>query len=174
MDNRDAPSKQWSDLLEKIRDMKFAMLTTEDGEERLHSRPMATMAADEEGTLWFFTARSTRKAREVEIHSRVNLAYTDGGKDTFISVSGVAHLDDNHDKARELWNPMLKAWFPDGLDDPELILLRVEVEEAEYWDVTSKKMVTLFHLAKSLAGRGDRGQSSSNYGRVQPPGPGRF
>jgi hypothetical protein len=54
-------------------------------------------------------------------------------------------------KAKELWNPLLKAWFPQGLDEPDLVLLNVKVEKAEYWDSPSGKMVQLAGLAKALA-----------------------
>jgi general stress protein 26 len=168
MDNRDDLSRQWSELLEKIRDVKFAMLTTENDEGRLHSRPMAILEAEETGVLWFFTARSSRKSHEVEEHRRVNLAFVDGGHDTFLSVAGEARLVDDPGKARELWNPMMKSWFPQGLEDPELTLLRVDVEEAEYWDMASKKVVSLFHLAKALVGRGDRGEGFRGHGTVRP------
>ena len=57
---------------------------------------------------------------------------------------------DDPAKARELWSPFLKAWFPQGLDDPDLVLIRVEVESAEFWDVASKKMMTLFRLAQGF------------------------
>lgn len=168
MDNRDTRSRQWTELLEKIRDLKFAMLTTEDGEGRLHSRPMATLEAEEEGTLWFFTSRSSRKAHELGEHAGVNLAFIDGGKDTFLSVAGEGRLVDDAGKARELWSPVMKAWFPGGLEDPDLILLRVDVEEAEYWDMASKKMVSLFHMAKALVGKGDRGGGFSGHGTIAP------
>ena len=154
MDNRDDKTEQWSRLLEKIRDIKFAMLTTETEAGHLHSRPMATLEATESGALWFFTGRSTLKAREIDRNPRINLAYTAGDKDTFLSVAGEAQLVEDSAKAKTLWNPVMKAWFPKGLEDPDLVLLRVDVDEVEYWDVASKKMTTLIQFAKSLAGGG--------------------
>ncbi|MDB5049331.1 MAG: ral stress protein [Fibrobacteres bacterium] len=149
MDARDDKSEQWSQLLEKIQDIKFTMLTTENEEGVLHSRPMATLNTLEEGSLWFFTGKSTHKCREIGRHPRVNLAFVAGGKDTFVSIAGEAQLVEDASKAEELWNPMMQAWFPEGLDDPELILLRVDVEEAEYWDVASRKMTRFTQFAKS-------------------------
>jgi general stress protein 26 len=167
MDNRDSRREQWSDLLGKIRDIKFAMLTTRNGENLLHSRPMATLQAEDEGALWFFTGRSTLKAREIAADPHVNLAYADGGHDTFVSVAGEARLVDDRAKAEELWNPLMKAWFPQGLDDPDLALMRVEVEEAEYWDTASKKMTPLLRFARALAGRGGRDETPG-HGVLRP------
>ncbi len=52
---------------------------------------------------------------------------------------------------KELWSPILKAWFPDGLDQPDLSMIKVEIEQAEYWETTSGKLVQLFGFVKALA-----------------------
>jgi len=167
MDNRDSLEKQWEELMEKIKDIKFAMLTTENEDGFLHSRPMATLKADWDRSLWFFTGKSTLKAKEIGVNPKVNLSYADGGHDTFISVAGEAHLFEDRDKAEKLWNPLMKAWFPQGLDDPEMVLLKVEIEEAEYWDPASKKMQTLIRFAKSLAGK-ETDHETPGHGRLIP------
>ncbi len=46
----------------------------------------------------------------------------------------------------ELWRPAYRAWFPQGLDDPPLALLKMDVEQAEYWDMLSSTMVSLLEL----------------------------
>jgi general stress protein 26 len=58
-----------------------------------------------------------------------------------------------HDKGKmkKLWNPLYKAWFPKGLDDPDICLLRIRVESAEYWDTPSSKMVQLAGFIKAVA-----------------------
>ncbi|MDB5047738.1 MAG: ral stress protein [Fibrobacteres bacterium] len=146
-DNRDEKANLWPDLLEKIRDVKFAMLTTENEDGTLHSRPMATLRTKEEGFLWFFTGRSTLKAREIEHHSRVNLAYVSGDNETFVSVAGVGRLMEDTDKAEQLWNSDMEAWFPQGLEDPDLALIQVEVGSVEYWSVASKRRTNLIRFA---------------------------
>ncbi len=152
MDNRDPQSKQWTELLERIRDIRVAMLTTENENGNFHSRPMAMLEASETGVLWFFTGKSTHKAQEIEANPRVNLSFVAGDRDTFVSVSGEGRLVDEPEKAKALWNPLQKAWFPRGLEDPELGLLRVELHEAEYWDASSGKMLLLIRFAKAMAG----------------------
>ncbi|MEO7776244.1 MAG: pyridoxamine 5'-phosphate oxidase family protein [Fibrobacteria bacterium] len=167
MDNRDDKSKQWSQLLAKIHNIKFAMLTTEDEDGYLHSRPMATLEEDSEGALWFFTGKSSHKSHEIDRNPRVNLSYIAGDKDTYLSVAGEGHLVEDATRAKKFWNPLMKAWFPKGLEDPELALLRVDVDEAEYWDVASKKMTTLFHFGKSLLGAANP-MASNGHGTIRP------
>jgi general stress protein 26 len=80
----------------------------------------------------------------------VNLAYSDPNTSTFVSITGTGELVRDRTKHQELWTPVLKAWFPEGLQDPQLTLLKVNVLEAEYWDASSSRMVQLFEMAKAL------------------------
>ena len=68
----------------------------------------------------------------------------------YVSVSGNAFLVRDKAKAKELWNEALRTWFPQGLDDPDLALLRVTVDKAEYWDSPSSAMVHAFGYVKAL------------------------
>jgi hypothetical protein len=89
-----------------------------------------------------------------------------------VSVSGRARLVRDKDKARELWNPTLRAWFPRGLDDPELALLCVTVTKAEYWDTPNSRMVQLVGFLKgALTGEPYRPGDNEkvNLGESGPP-----
>ncbi len=145
MSKEDA-SKKIADLIKGVR---IAMFTTADETGQLHARPMATQQVEFDGTAWFFTERSTEKIDEFQGNPNVNVAYSDPGDQVYVSLAGRASQVDDEAKKRELWNPTLKAWFPDGLDDPQLTLIRVDAESAEYWDSPSGKMVALFGMAKA-------------------------
>lgn len=133
-------------LLEGI---DFTMLTTiADG--RMHSRPMSTQELDEDGYLWFFSSFDTRKVDEINADNRINAAYSDPDGNTYVSVFGTAEVVRDRSKIEELWSPVHKAWFPEGVDDPSICLLKVKVEEAEYWDAPSSKFVQLAGFVKAL------------------------
>ena len=132
-----------------IKDIKIAMLTTVDGGV-LRSRPMATQETEFDGELWFFTSKRTHKAEEIEKDNRVNVAYAAPEDNRFVSMSGTIEIVEDHAKIEELWSPGYLSWFPKGLEDPNLILLKVSVEQAEYWDATSSGLVEALGLLKSL------------------------
>ena len=138
-------------LGEMIQDIEVAMLTTVDADGTLRSRPMVTQKTDFDGDLWFFTRADSAKVDEVRRDETVNLSYAAPSKQRYVSVSGTARLVRDRQKAEELWHPFLKAWFPDGLDDPDLALLKVSVERAEYWDSPSSTVVHLVGFVKALA-----------------------
>ncbi|MDX6750756.1 pyridoxamine 5'-phosphate oxidase family protein [Geminicoccaceae bacterium 1502E] len=126
-------------LWELIKDIRVAMLTTRE-DDRLRSRPMHGFQEALEDELWFFTRLDSAKAREVLLHPGVNLAYADQHEKIYVSVSGRGELVTDRQVMERYWNPMVAAWFPDGLDDPDLALIKVVVEEAEYWDAETGAM----------------------------------
>jgi general stress protein 26 len=152
-----------------IKDIDIAMMTTEAEDGLLHSRPMATQKTEFDGTLWFFTGQSTGKVSEIDWNPEVNLSYAQPSDTRYVSISGSAEIVDDRAKMAELWNDIYKAWFPQGLDEPDLCLLRVEVTFAEYWDVPSGKMVQVFGFLKAL-GTGKRlKMEGESHGVVEIP-----
>jgi len=131
-----------------IRGIEFAMLTTIRPNGTLHSCPMATSEVDSDGVLWFFTANNTEKVEAVKTDARVNLAYSDATGQRYISITGNAEPVRDHLKAKELWSSRFQAWFPMGLQDPNLILLRVVIRGVEYWDTTAGRMTPLPGFAR--------------------------
>ena len=151
----DERMKDIEQVAELIRGIRVAMLTTVDGDGQLHGRPMATQDFDFDGTLWFFTAANSEKVAELGRDSRVSVAYADEPRSRYVSLSGAAHVVRDPRKMRELWKPILEAWFPGGLDDPELALLEVTVTGGEYWDAPSSRLVRLAGMVKgALTGSG--------------------
>lgn len=136
-------------LTELIKSIEYAMLTTVMPDGTLRSRPMATQKADFDGRLWFFCDKDSAKVHEVERDRHVNVSYADPGDKRWVSVSGTAAIVRDKGKIKELWTPAMKAWFPEGPDDPNIALLQVEVQQAEYWDQPSSKMVQLIGLIKA-------------------------
>lgn len=144
-------------LIEMIKDIKFAMLTTVSDDGHLHSRPMGNITKDLkqfDGTLWFFSKKNSFKNHDIENEQHVNLAYADPDKHHYVSVCGRAFVSTDKEKMKELWNPMLKTWFPEGLDDPEISLIGVEVDNAEIWDSPSSTVVhALGFIKQAVTGK---------------------
>lgn len=148
-------------LAKMIKGIQIAMLTTIDSKGRLQSRPMATQQVEFDGDLWFFTGWDTHKTSEISDNNQVNVSYSSPDDNRYVSVSGNAALVSDKAKMAELWNPLLKAWFPEGIEDPNMVLLKVEVHKAEYWDSPSSKVVQIVGFVKALA-TGERYQPGDN------------
>jgi general stress protein 26 len=160
-----------------ISGIKVAMLTTEDQDGCLHSRPMATLnrnprgdlAKSEnqdrsledknslnmgltgnefDGTLWFFCREDAGKTEEIRNHKRVNLAYSSSENKRYVSIAGTAEIVRDHAKILDLWDPSYEAWFPRGVEDA--VLIRVNVESAQYWELPHGPVTHLKGLLKAV------------------------
>lgn len=137
-------------LAELIKDIQHAMLTTVEPDGTLRSRPMKTQGTRFDGTLWFFTALGSDKTQQVAAHQQVSVTYADHKSGRYVSASGRAQVIEDRKKVAALWTADAKIWFPKGIDDPDLVLLRVDVERAEYWDNPDANTTRMLGLAKSL------------------------
>ena len=142
--DQDQADKLWA----LIKSTKFAMLTTEDGGE-LRSRPMAASQSAFDGTLWFFTHASAHKVDEVRAEQRVGVSYADPDQQNYVSMSGRATLVRDQAAIDRHWAEQLRTWFPNGKEDPDVALLRVEVTRAEYWDAPNSTMLHAYGYVKA-------------------------
>ena len=129
-------------LRELIKDIDTAMLTTLT-EEGLVSRPMKTQEIEFDGDLWFFTKKETNKYEEIVHDQDVNVAYA--GK-SYVSVRGRADIVEDLDKKKELWSTAYENIMQTSYDDPNVILIKVTTEAAEYWETgnLTKKIAFLY------------------------------
>lgn len=140
--NQSINENKYELLYELIKEIDIAMLTThtEDG---LVSRPMKTQDVAFDGDLWFFSKKDTSKYHEILHDSHVNVAYV--GK-SYVSIRGKAQIVEDNHKKKELWNKMNEKIMQTTYDDPNVILIKVDVQAAEYWEQENmlKKMTYYF------------------------------
>ena len=120
-------------VAELMRSISVALLTTVDRAGRFHTRPVQTLQVERDELVWFFTGWDSPKVEELLHDRRVSLGYADPARRVYLAVSGVASLLRDSNKARELWSLEQRAYYPDGPEDERLALLRVQIEQAEYW-----------------------------------------
>ncbi|MBV9849228.1 MAG: pyridoxamine 5'-phosphate oxidase family protein [Armatimonadetes bacterium] len=138
-------------LAQMVKGIDFGMLTTLDADGRLYSRPMAHNGNVEfDGDVWFFTYANSHKVHEIETRPQVNVSFASPQDQSYVSLAGRAELVRDKAKMQQLWDPSLRAWFPDGLDTPEIALLKINVEKAQYWDAPSSPVAHAVGLVKSL------------------------
>ena len=138
-------------LREIVKAVDICMLTTVGDGGSLHSRPMSNNREVEfDSDLWFFTYGSSHKVDEVGRVPNVNASFADVKEQQYASVSGSAEVVRDRAKIEELWQPQLKAWFPEGVETPDIALLKVTAERAEYWDGSQSFITHAVSLVSSL------------------------
>ncbi|HEX8354533.1 MAG TPA: pyridoxamine 5'-phosphate oxidase family protein [Pyrinomonadaceae bacterium] len=149
-------------LREIVKAVDICMLTTTDERGDLHSRPMSNNREVEfDGDLWFFTYGSSHKVDEVGREPKVNASFADTDEQLYASVTGRAEVVRDRAKIEELWKPQLRAWFPEGVDTPDIALLKVTAERAEYWDGSQSLVAHAVSLVSSLI-KGEPAQPGEN------------
>jgi len=129
-----ATAEQREHWLKLIRQFNTVMMVTHAEDDRLRARPMGIAQVEDGGRLWFITAMETAKTHEIEEDTRVQIVCQDDYS-LYLSVGGRAALvEDDRAKIHEVWKESYKVWFPEGKDDPNLILIAFYPEEVEYWD----------------------------------------
>ncbi len=115
------------------------------------ARPMSTQDADEEGNLWFFSDKKSIKNKEIENDKNVRLYYSHPSKSSYMVLNGEAEIIFDRQKVDEIWSPLVKTWFKEGKDDPNISLIKVTPKNAYYWDVEGNQMINFFKMIASVA-----------------------
>lgn len=140
-------------VAELVKGIRIAMMTTVGKDGTMSSRPMAVQDEPFNGTLWFLTRRGSSKIEELAGDRHVTLTFAEPKDSKYITLKGIATFSQDQSKIDALWNPMYKAWFPKGKNDPEITVLRVEVDEADYWEASSSRLIMLAkYAAASVTG----------------------
>lgn len=137
-------------IKELVKASDICMFTTSLTQLPLNARPMSSQDADEEGNIWFFSNKTSDKNIEIEKDNRVQLFYVNNSGYEYLSVYGRAEISTDKQKIDEYWSSMVKAWFPEGKDDPNLTLIKVTPEDAYYWDTKNNKLVSLIKIMASV------------------------
>jgi general stress protein 26 len=135
--------EKFKKLVEDIRVCMFITATNSDE----HTRPMSAIEVEDDGTLWFFTDIRSIKVDEVTRERDVHLTFAHPGKESYIDVWGSAGTVTDRQQIKDKWSPVVKAWFPNGEDDPNLALLKIKPTDVYYWDAESGKMIQFFKMA---------------------------
>ena len=122
-------------LVKLMKKIDIAMLATVGAGGYLVSRPLSTQSATFDGErVWFFTEADSPKVAEIRKHPKINVSYASKDANTYLSVAGDARISRDRARIDDFWNDAMKAFFPKGKDDPNLVLIEVQVRTIEYWD----------------------------------------
>ena len=160
----DTTSHDIKELHGHLKGIRYTMFATQAGD-RLRSRPMTTIETDEESqTLIFLANDGSDLLEDIGREPAVNLAYSDNDGAKYVSVSGTAMSRIDQALVKELWNPILNAWW-DGPDDPAIRVVEVQIQEAEYWASPGNRIVRFVGIVAAAA-TGDE-YDAGEHGRVE-------
>jgi general stress protein 26 len=157
MTSQDAEIERVWQVAEKI---GTCMLVTSTGA-GMRARPMHALPDQGAGCIWFVTDRRGAKDHEIRGGPVVCLAFADTDSNTYLSITGGAEVLHDVAKAEELWSNEAQAWWPNGPTDPEVRVLRVVPDNAEFWDTRGNSITVALKLAaaRMTGGQPDLGEN---------------
>lgn len=124
---KELETKFWK-ALGSDRTMMLGLVGVDDG----HTRPMTGVFENDSGPIWFFTAKENGIAERQPKGDRAIATFASKGHDLFATLHGTLTVDIDRAVIDRLWNPFVAAWY-EGKDDPKLVLLRLDPDNAEIW-----------------------------------------
>jgi len=137
-------------LQQLAEDARTCMFLTQNGGTYYSARPMALIKAEDDGSLYFFSAASSDKNRELSSNPSVQLLFANSASSEYLDVMGNATITRDRAKMESLWTDFARIWFQEGVDDPDLTLIQVVPESCRYWDTKHNKLVQWIKMGVSL------------------------
>jgi general stress protein 26 len=140
------------ELRATLREFDTVMLVTIGEGEMMHARPMALQDLDErlDCDLWLVTSMQTTKVHEIGRDRKCAVVALRSRDGAYVSIAATARCERNEAEVKRLWKPDWKAWFPKGPDDPEIGIVKLTVDRAEYWEPEGGRLRVLFSMAKNV------------------------
>ena len=114
-------------------------------------RPMSVQKLDEKGNFWFLSANDSHKNQEIQLNNDVHLLFQGSAHSDFLSVHGKASITDDKKIIKELWEPLVKTWFTEGVDDPRITAIKIEPKGGYYWDNKHGNTIAFVKMAIGAA-----------------------
>lgn len=141
------------EAVEKMRELTKAsptcMFATKLDTIPIHVCPMHVQDVDDEGGIWFFSGADSTHNAHIDSDPRVQLIFSNNPNHEYLTVFGEATISKEAEKIHDLWNHMVKAWFPEGTTDPNLTLICVRPETVHYWDTKDGKLVSMVKVLRA-------------------------
>ena len=145
-----------ADALEKLRELlanfPIATMITVESQGAITARPIGVVGdhAAFDGQLWFITDRRSRKVQAINAGAATSLIFEDHDKGAYLHLTGRAGVVEDRARLETLYTPVQRTWFPDGLDDPHMTLIRFDADQGEFWDKHNGLIRLAAAFAKSL------------------------
>ena len=138
-----------SKMQEMVKHQRICMFATHLSEIPFSVCPMTAQEVSEDGHILFLSAADSDHNQKILLDSRVQLTFSNVSNSEFLSVYGKATISKNREKIDRIWDPLAKAWFPNGKNDANLTIIEVFPEDAYYWDTKDGKIVSMVKIVAS-------------------------
>lgn len=119
------------------------------GSDYVHAVPMSRQEVDDEGDIWYLFSSESDTFKNLQDNNNVSVLFSQPSDYNFLSINGTAEISQDRERIEKYWNKFVEGWFEKGKEDPRIRVLKVKVEEANYWDTKTNKLFTFFKAVAS-------------------------
>jgi general stress protein 26 len=146
-----------NEAIEKMKELvkhnSMCLFTTSLDKTPLEAIPMNVQKVCDQGNFWFISVADSNHNKNIQNDPRVQLFFTNMSDSEFMTIYGTATISRDQAKIEELWSPLVKAWFPEGKEDPRVTIIKVTPSDGFYWDTKNGKAISLVKItAAALTG----------------------
>ena len=127
----------------------FVMLQL-DADPDTASPMTAQLDRDADSAIWFFTNVDSHYAAM----GPVTATFCSKGHDVFARFHGNLVRETSRARLDKQWSEYVEAWFPGGKEDPNLLMLRMDLGEATIW-AGGRDLLTRAKMALGMDVRND-------------------
>lgn len=113
-----------------------------------------------DGTLWFITDKRSRKVAAIESGATTTLLFQNDQNGDYLQITGRASVVEDRPRLEQCYTTLQRTWFPKGLDDPDITLVRFAADGGNYWDGHDSYLRLGVAFAKSIV-TGEPGKSGN-------------
>jgi general stress protein 26 len=149
-----------------VEEIKFCFFKTSSKNDSIDSATIMTaQSVDSEGNIWFFSGIDSDRNNDIKTNKKIQLYFSCPEKNAYLSVNADASIVLDKNKIKEFWNPLLKIWFENGIDDKNISLIKATTISANYWDSENGKMINFFKMISDAI----TGENTTNatYGKIK-------
>lgn len=126
------------------------LVTKDKASDKLKGRPMLPRVMKDRRQIVFIFDKQSNKTSEVESCEQVCLTFSKPG--TWLSVSGRAQITSDPELINAAWGKEHDIWMPGGKTDPNVAVMAVDPDTAEFWDTTANKLTQMWEFGKAYIG----------------------
>lgn len=153
-------------LKEIVGHQRVCMMVTDPSHYPSSTRPMAVSEVDDNGVFWFLSLRTSEKFSDLEKDPRLTLHISNSSDQEYLTIHGRCEILNDMARKKELWSPFAKVWVPDGVENPDLRILKVTPTDGYYWDTKDGKVVAAAKMGFALL-TGKTGDDGGVEGRLK-------
>ena len=131
-DKEYSPQELRDRLWKELDEARIVMLGLVGGEPH-HMQPMAAFGDREQGSIWFYTKTTTDLVRDAGGGHDAMVCMMSKDKEFQACIHGELTRSHDQGKIDAYWSSYVSAWYPNGKDDPELTLMRLDALDARVW-----------------------------------------